>query len=116
MKFKKEGRKMKLIDLLNIWVNNKDKLPKKIKIKNRIFEYHEFGNLYLTSDESCFLITDYLDCVEKLSREVEVIEENKEIGEFKTEYTMRNMDIQFQDKINELVRAVNKLNKEREEK
>ena len=45
-----------------------------------------------------------------------VIEENKEIEEFKTEYTMRQMDIQFESKINELVRAVNKLNKEREEK
>ena len=51
-----------------------------------------------------------------LNDEVEVIEENKGIEEFKTEYTMRQMDRQFQSKINELVQAVNKLNKEREEK
>lgn len=42
------------------------------------------------------------------------IEENKEIEEFRTEYTMRQMDKQFEDKINELVREVNKLRKERE--
>ena len=45
----------------------------------------------------------------------EVIEENKEIEEFKTEYTMRQMDMQFKNKINELVRAVNKINKKLEE-
>lgn len=45
-----------------------------------------------------------------------VVEEKKEIEEFKTEYTMRQMDIQFKNKINELVRQVNKLTKEREEK
>lgn len=45
-----------------------------------------------------------------------IVKENKEIEEFKTEYTMRQMDIQFKNKINELVRAINKLNKEREEK
>ena len=50
------------------------------------------------------------------NNEVEVIEENKEIEEFKTEYTMREMDIQFKNKINELVRQVNKLTKEMEAK
>lgn len=45
-----------------------------------------------------------------------VIEEKKEIEEFKTEYTMRQMDIQFKNKINELVRQVNKLTKESEER
>ena len=42
----------------------------------------------------------------------EVIEENKEIEEFRTEYAMSQMDKQFEDKINELVRAVNKINKQ----
>ena len=45
-----------------------------------------------------------------------LVEENKEIEEFRTEYAMSQMDKQFEDKINELVRAVNKLIKEREEK
>ena len=107
---------MKVIDLLNIWVNNRDKLPKKIKVDNKIFEYHEAGNLYITPNDNYFLISSYLDCAERLNREVEVIEENKEIEEFRTEYAMRQMDKQFEDKINELVRAVNKLRKEREDK
>ena len=70
---------MKVIDLLNIWVNNRDKLPKKIKVDNKIFEYREFCNSYVTYDESYYLITDYLGCIEKLNKEIEVIEENKGI-------------------------------------
>ena len=36
------------------------------------------------------------------------------IEEFKTYYTMRQMDRQFKDKINEVIREVNKLIKEKE--
>lgn len=45
-----------------------------------------------------------------------VIKENKEIEELKTGYAMSELNSQFQSKINELIRAVNKLNKESEEK
>ena len=107
---------MKLIDLLNIWVENRNKLPEIIKVDGKIFKYHKEANLYITPNNDYFLISDFLDCAERLKREVEVIEENKEIKEFRTGYAMRQMDKQFEDKINELVRAVNKLNKEREEK
>ena len=48
---------MKVIDLLNIWVNNRDKLPKKIKVDNKIFEYHEASNLYITPNDNYFLIS-----------------------------------------------------------
>ena len=72
---------MKVIDLLNIWVEDRNKLPKKIKVEEKIFEYHEAGNLYITPNGNYFLISSYLDCAEKLNREVEVIEENKEIEE-----------------------------------
>lgn len=70
---------MKIIDLLNIWVKDKNKLPKKIKIDNEVFEYEESCNLYKMPDKDCFLIQDYLTCMELLYKEVEVIEENKEI-------------------------------------
>lgn len=43
------------------------------------------------------------------------LEENKEIEEYKTKYTERCIDIEVREKINELVRAVNKLNKEKED-
>ena len=72
---------MKVIDLLNIWVEDRNKLPKKIKVEEKIFEYHEAGNLYITPNDNYFLISSYLDCAEKLNREVEVIQENKEIEE-----------------------------------
>ena len=114
---------MKVIDLLNIWVEDRNKLPKKIKVEEKIFEYHEAGNLYITPNGNYFLISSYLDCAERLNREVEVIEENKEIEEIDTtkifEFTMDSVfewNNEMEDKINELVRAVNKLNKEREEK
>ena len=72
---------MKVIDLLNIWVEDRNKLPKKIKIEEKIFEYHEAGDLYTTPNDNYFLISSYLDCAERLNKEVEVIEENKEIEE-----------------------------------
>lgn len=72
---------MKVIDLLNIWVTNRTKLPKKIKVGNKTFLYNEELNLYVTPDKQCYLIQDYLDCIEKLNKKVEVIEENKEIEE-----------------------------------
>ena len=110
---------MKIIDLLNIWVNDRDKLPKKIKVDNKIFEYRECGNLYVTYDKSCFLIADYLDSIEKLNTEVEVIEENKEIKELISPETWRANDDDIRNivyTLNELVRAINKINKKMEEK
>lgn len=109
---------MKVIDLLNIWVEDRNKLPKKIKVEEKIFEYHEAGNLYITPNDNYFLISSYLDCVERLNREVEVIEENREIKELEiSESNTEIIDdfvIKNREKINELVRAVNKINKERE--
>ena len=114
---------MKVIDLLNIWVKDRSKLPEKIKIEDKIFEFDEGCNLYKVSDEDYFLIQNYLSCMERLYEEVEVIEENKEIEEIDTtkifEFTMDSVfewNNEMEDKINELVRAVNKINKEREEK
>lgn len=44
-----------------------------------------------------------------LDEEVEVIEEEKDIEEFKTNYTCSELDFEIIDKINELVREVRKL-------
>ena len=83
---------MKVIDLLNIWVEDRDKLPEKIKIEDKIFEFDKGCNLYKVPDEDSFLIQNYLTCAEMLYKEVEVIEENKEIEEIDTtkifEFTM----------------------------
>lgn len=117
---------MKVIDLLNIWVKDRNKLPEKIKIDNKVFEYDEKYNLYKTPDKDCYLIQNYLNCVERLDREVEAIEKNKEIERInylKWKPDKKTLKLSLWmfiliicDKINELVRAVNKLNKESEEK
>lgn len=108
---------MKVIDLLNIWVEDRNKLPKKIKVEEKIFEYHEASNLYITPNDNYFLISSYLDCVERLNREVEVIEENKQIEELEISEKDRKFHTDYinniADKLNEVI---NKLNKEREEK
>lgn len=72
---------MKIIDLLNIWVEDRSKLPRKIKVRDDIYVYDEIANLYKTQYKDYFLIQDYLACAEKLNSEVEVIEEDKEIEE-----------------------------------
>ena len=110
---------MKVIDLLNIWVKDRNKLPEKIKIDNKVFEYDEGCNLYKTPDEDCYLIQNYLNCVERLYGEVEVTEENEEIIEELPNELMNDdwqyYTIKFYKKINELVQAVNKINKQLEE-
>ena len=110
---------MKVIDLLNIWVKDRNKLPEKIKIDNKVFKYDEGCNLYKTPDEDCYLIQNYLNCVERLYGEVEVTEENEEIIEELPNELMNDdwqyYTIKFYKKINELVQAVNKINKQLEE-
>ena len=112
---------MKIIDLLNIWVKDKNKLPKKIKIDNEVFGYEELCNLYKTPDKDCFLIQDYLTCMELLYQEVEIIEENKEIEELHIldEGESNEAFYKYCSKLllkqNEVIRAVNKIIKQREE-
>ena len=107
---------MKIIDLLNIWVEDRNKLPKKIKVDDETYIYDNQLNLYKIPKKDYFLISNYLNCVERLDIEVEVIEENKEIEELDNMELINARPEVNAIKINELVRAVNKLNKEREEK
>ena len=107
---------MKIIDLLNIWVEDRNKLPKKIKVDDETYVYDNRLNLYKIPKKDYFLISNYLNCVERLDIEVEVIEENKEIEELDNMELINARPEVNAIKINELVRAVNKLNKEREEK
>lgn len=72
---------MKIIDLLNIWVEDRNKLPKKIKVDDETYIYDNQLDLYKIPKKDYFLISNYLNCVERLDIEVEVIEENKEIEE-----------------------------------
>lgn len=90
----------------------KDNTTIKVKMGNTYKATLKYENLMLKWESGDF-DTSILCSTEA---DFEVIEENKEIEELKTEYAMSELNSQFQSKINELVRAVNKLNKEREEK
>ena len=105
---------MKIIDLLNIWVEDRNKLPKKIKVDDETYVYDNGLDLYKIPKKDYFLISDYLDCIERIYTNVEVIEENKEIEELDNMELINARPEVNAIKINELVRAVNKLNKERE--
>ena len=119
---------MKVIDILNK-INNNEEIPEKIKFDNSIFEYNKSQKEYKHKKDNGYyetllyrvMTTHFIDVL--LRAEVEVIEENKEIEELnKISYDeLKYSDNKHRfdlttieyDKINELVRAVNKINKEK---
>ena len=116
---------MKIIDLLNK-INNNEEVPEKIKFNDTVFELEENKAEYIFQHENgdCetllyrVMTTHFIDVL--LEAEVEVIEENKEIEKIDKnkifEFTMDSVfewNNEMEDKINELVRAVNKINKEK---
>ena len=110
---------MKIIDLLNK-INKGEEIPEKVKYEDTIFEYDKDRKEYIHkvddwySETLLFKITnEHTHFIrDLLEAEVEVIEENKEIEELNDNdiYDFNHLSL----KINELVQAVNKLNKERE--
>jgi len=103
------NKKIKIIDLINMQYK-KEKMPKNIRIKySLIFDYYTYNEeikWYETADK-----TTILDVFQKLDYEVEILEDNTEEIEELPDY---NYSIkENRDKINELVRAVNKLRKEK---
>ena len=118
---------MKVIDILNK-INNNEEVPEKVKFDDTIFEYDKRQEEYNHQKDNGLyetllyrvMSTHFIDVL--LRAEVGVIEENKEIeelGEYfdsTAELNDRALAIENRIKINELVRAVNKINKEREEK
>lgn len=118
---------MKIIDILNK-INKNEEVPEKIKFEDTIFEYSKENDDYVHKiDEDGWINETLLFKVmnthfisDLLRTEVEVIEDNKEIIErlpIYPNYAYKIQDIsEDRLKINELVQAVNKINKEREEK
>lgn len=116
---------MKVIDILNK-INNNEEIPEKIKFDNTIFEYdksqkeynHKKDNGYYETLLYRVMTTHFIDVL--LRAEVEIIEENKEIEELEILESDRKVMAAFviknREKINELIRAVNKINKERKDK
>lgn len=116
------NKKIKIIDLLNK-IANEEEVPQEIKINTRIFNFCDTCKTYEDEYERDLVIK-----WDELNKEVEILEDNtEEIEELdnwfideKKEY--REFDIQavnlcfkkHTDKINELVKAINELRKEKE--
>lgn len=107
---------MKIIDILNAKANGILEDGFKFKHGNEVYIYNKQDDKIKTDYESTLGEERCLD--EDLNDEIEVIEENKEIEELRFKegtYIVEQIN-QIADKLNELVRAVNKLTKEREVK
>ena len=107
--------KVKIIDILNRVAQEKN-VPKKIKYYGVIYEL-QTQSLDYVDDELNYLFDnvlrygDYL--FQHLNDEVEILDnKTDEIEEYTTKYTERIIDKEVRLKINELVKAINKLNKQ----
>lgn len=111
---------MKIIDILNKKANGTLEDRFKFKFAGRVFTYSKKNNVI--QDEYGWGIGQVSRLEQQLNNTVEVIEKNKEIEELNDTCSdvenMLNTDIDYYNnltrkKLNELVRAVNKLTKER---
>ena len=104
------NKKITIIELLNK-IANGEELPKSIKYYGFIWQLHN-GN-YVENGQR--MLEDYLanGIVESLNDYVEILEDNtEEIEELEVGDMLNNKKVR--NKINELVRAYNKLRKEKE--
>ena len=107
------NKKIKIIDLLNKKANN-EKMPKKFKYKNYIFELDDV-NEYTIDKEKQVAFTELIQFnLNNLNDEVEILEDNtEEIEELKeTNYILSFVEEEFFNKINELVKAVKEIRKD----
>ena len=106
---------MKVIDLLNKMANDEDYRPT-VVFSRVTFTYNTIVGDYENDRDSDYGIFANYVVENILNDEVEVIEENKEIEELDEMQIINARPEVNAEKINELVRAINKINKEREEK
>ena len=108
---------MKVIDIANKIENNEIQLPIKFQIKdlkhriyNHIAFYESKKAYWFQNNSSCIVTFD------DLFREIEIIEEDKEIEEISEEdiqsHYFTGADEIMARKINELIKEVNKIKKE----
>lgn len=107
------NEKIKIIDVINKIANGE--IPKAIKYHNKIYEYvkNEEEEGYLNADFGGDWLINVIhwDDIKELNREVEILEDNTEEIEELPDY---NYSIkENRDKINELVKAVNSIRKDK---
>lgn len=111
------NKKIKIIDLVNR-IESGEKVPEKIKYNQLEFKYDKGSGKYIRKNSS--IITWF--CIERftndfLNKTVEILEDNtEEIEELLTieDYECDKTDIRLnRDKINELVKAINSIRKDK---
>lgn len=115
--------KIKIIDLL-VKMANREELPKKIKYRDKIWEYTTtvFGEGYQyysilyqewkTLQDQVYLeecLNDYVEIIEEPKKIEKITVREKTLGFPNGEWTARNMDKAFATKINELIDEINNL-------
>ena len=120
--------KIKIIDLLNK-ISNGEKIPKKIKYKNKIWEYDEYSNDYKSEYTWLFgKLFDYKRTIEFINDEIEILDEPKKIEKLpyyslekiqksknKDEWYENRLELlekrinDYHNKINELIDEINNL-------
>lgn len=118
------NKEITIIELLNK-IANGEKLPQKIKYENVVYEYEDLDKEYQNKDGDDFFAFTYVPY--HLYDKVEIIEEDKDIeeikidGDFGGKYItneqgdncyIKSHDETMINKLNEVIREVNKLRKE----
>lgn len=123
------NKEITIYELLGLVKDNK--APKRIKCNDLIFVYNESSKDYVYErSNSCWLFTNYIDIGKNISKKVEILEEDKDIEEIKIDggfggkyitnerganCYIKSYDETMINKLNEVIREVNKLRKEDKE-
>ena len=111
------NKKIKIIELLLKIAHGE--YPKRFKYNNKIYEYKRIvnGTGYVTENDDWFNSDIFIDDCENLNEEVEILEDNtEEIEELKPVedgITYRYEWSEIPNKINELVKAINSIRKDK---
>ena len=114
------NKKIKIIELVNR-IESGEEIPEKIKYNQLEFKYDKGSGKYIRKNSS--IITWF--CIERftkdfLNKTVEILEDNTEeieeldLSELKGIYTRGQIEVRIYTKINELVKAVKEIRKEKE--
>ena len=104
---------MKIIDILNKMANGELEDGFKFKYENDTYKYNKKEDEIASDNKYGACLGNYYRVESILNDKVEVIEENKEIEEISIDEV--DNKVALKNKINELARVVNKINKQLEE-
>lgn len=107
------NKKIKIIELYNL-IANEEKIPKKIKYRGEVYHHNVFKTHYYRDDNGSLLsYVNLNDEAEILEDNTEEIEELDKDGTFEFNKIQHQAIIDIQNKINELVKAVNAIRKDK---